>query len=125
MNKPTIMVMAAAAFAVLFSTTASSVNLQSAHAQSPYGAGTDTGQVTEAQLAECQALGIDRNQCTSVAILAKKRVTAAGEQGAYGSGTQFLGGATSTTIFIVVLGAIFGGVAAAFFFKGRGSRPTT
>ncbi|MGI0015658.1 MAG: hypothetical protein ACREBU_19755 [Nitrososphaera sp.] len=125
MNKPTIIAMAAAALAVVFSTTASSVNLQPAYAQSPYGAGTDTGAVGPAQLAECDQLGIDRDVCTNVAILAKKRVTDANREGAYGSGTQFLGGATSTIIFIAALGAIFGGVAAAFFFKGRGSKPTT
>jgi hypothetical protein len=41
-----------------------------------------------------------------------------------GSGTSFISTETGTTAaFIGILGAIFGGVAAAFFFKGRGAKP--
>ena len=52
--------------------------------------------------------------------LAQEKVSNAGQQGAYGSGTSMLSADTSqTAIFIVVLVAIFGGVAAAFFAMSR------
>src|SRR5680860_310108 len=48
--------------------------------------------------------------------LAQEKVSSAGQEGAYGSGTSMLSADTSqTAIFIVILVAIFGGVAAAFF----------
>jgi len=52
--------------------------------------------------------------------LAKAKITNARTTGAYGSGTPMLGtNINETTIFIAVLVAIFGGVAAAFFIKSR------
>jgi hypothetical protein len=55
--------------------------------------------------------------------LAKEKISNAKSAGAYGSGTAMLGGNISeTVIMIVVLAAIFGGVAAVFFVKGRAGR---
>ena len=55
--------------------------------------------------------------------LAKERISNAKSAGAYGSGTAMLGGNISeTVIMIAVLAAIFGGVAAVFFVKGRAGR---
>jgi hypothetical protein len=52
--------------------------------------------------------------------LAKAKITNAKTAGAYGSGTPMLGtNINETTIFIAVLVAIFGGVAAAFFIRSR------
>jgi hypothetical protein len=52
--------------------------------------------------------------------LAKAKITNAKAAGAYGSGTPMLGtNINETTIFIAVLVAIFGGVAAAFFIRSR------
>jgi hypothetical protein len=55
--------------------------------------------------------------------LAKEKISNAKSAGAYGSGTPMLGSNVSeTVIMIAVLTAIFGGVAAAFFLKGRAGR---
>jgi hypothetical protein len=52
--------------------------------------------------------------------LAQEKVSNAGQEGAYGSGTSMVSADTSqTAIFIVILVAIFGGVAAAFFAMSR------
>ncbi|MDQ4066572.1 MAG: hypothetical protein M3114_03180 [Thermoproteota archaeon] len=116
MNKP---IMAAlAAMAVLTST----VGVASAQYTAPGGA--SIGTASPEQLQECEQLGIPRETCNDVNILAKKRLTAAEENPATGSGTPMLSTSSGQLIvFIGVLGAIFGGVAAAFFFKGRGARP--
>jgi hypothetical protein len=88
------------------------------------GAGGSVGTASPEQLQECEALGIPRENCNDVSILAKKRLTAAQENPATGSGTPMLSaGGDQTIVFIGILAAIFGGVAAAFFFKGRGARP--
>jgi len=88
------------------------------------GTGGSTGSASPEQLQECESLGIPRENCNDVSILAKKRLTAAQENPATGSGTPMLSTAGDQTIvFIGILAAIFGGVAAAFFFKGRGARP--
>ncbi|MDQ3852737.1 MAG: hypothetical protein M3299_07885 [Thermoproteota archaeon] len=118
MNKP---IMAAlAAMAVLTST------MSIAYAQYG-GAGTTSGSIGTAspeQLQECEQLGVPRENCNDVTILAKKRLTAAQENPATGSGTPMLSTSEGQLIvFIGVLGAIFGGVAAAFFFRGRGAKP--
>jgi hypothetical protein len=115
MNKPIIA--ALAAMAVLTSTGGL------AYAQYG-GGGASVGTASPEQLQECQQLGIPTENCNDVTILAKKRLTAAQENPATGSGTPML----STTsgqliIFVIVLGVIFGGVAAAFFFRGRGAKP--
>lgn len=52
--------------------------------------------------------------------LARAKITNAHSAGAYGSGTPMLGtNINETTIFIIIIVAIFGGVAAAFFIKSR------
>ena len=52
--------------------------------------------------------------------LAQEKLQVAGQEGAYGSGTSMVTGDTSQTlIFIVILVAIFGGVAGAFFAMSR------
>ncbi|AFU60166.1 hypothetical protein Ngar_c32500 [Candidatus Nitrososphaera gargensis Ga9.2] len=90
------------------------------------GSGAAGGQVTQEQLARCEELGIERSQCTDVNILARERLTAAQENPSSGSGTPMLSTETGQmAVFIGILGAIFGGVAAIFFFKGRGSKPIT
>ena len=115
MNKPIIA--ALAALAVLTST------MSVAYAQ--YGAtGGSTGTASPEQLRECEQLGVLRENCSDVTILAKKRLTAAQENPATGSGTPMLSTESGQmTVFIGALAAIFGGVAAMFFIKGRGARP--
>jgi uncharacterized membrane protein len=55
--------------------------------------------------------------------LAKEKVANAKTAGAYGSGTSMFGtGLSETVIMVALLAAIFGGVAAAFFIKGRSGR---
>ena len=52
--------------------------------------------------------------------LAQQKLQVAGQEGAYGSGTSMVtGDVNQTMIFIVILVAIFGGVAAAFFLMSR------
>lgn len=52
--------------------------------------------------------------------LAQEKVSNAGKEGAYGSGTSMLTGDTNeTAIYIVILVVIFGGVAGAFFAMSR------
>ena len=117
MNKPIMAVLAA--MAVLTSTTVTGV----AYAQYTGGGGS-VGTASPEQLQECEQLGVPRENCNDVTILAKKRLTAAQENPATGSGTPMLSTSEGQLIvFIGVLGAIFGGVAAAFFFRGRGAKP--
>ena len=88
------------------------------------GTGGSTGTASPEQLQQCESLGIPRENCSDVTILAKNRLTAAQENPSTGSGTPMLStGGDQTVVFIGILAAIFGGVAAAFFFKGRGARP--
>ena len=115
MNKPIIA--ALAAMAVLTST------MSVAYAQYGGGGGS-VGTASPEQLQECEQLGIPTANCSDVTILAKKRLTAANENPSTGSGTPMFATETGQmAIFIGVLAAIFGGVAAMFFFKGRGARP--
>ena len=108
---------ALAALAVLTST------MSVAYAQYG-GTGGSTGTASPEQLRECEQLGVLRENCSDVTILAKKRLTAAQENPATGSGTPMLSTESGQmTVFIGVLAAIFGGVAAMFFIKGRGARP--
>src|ERR671924_2398449 len=124
MNKPIIA--ALAAMAVLTSTGGAVLTSSGGLAFAQYGGGGggSVGSASPEQLQECEQLGIPTENCNDVTILAKKRLTAAQENPATGSGTPML----STTsgqliIFVIVLGVIFGGVAAAFFFRGRGAKP--
>jgi hypothetical protein len=117
MNKPIIA--ALAALAVL-----SSVTMGSAYAQYGGAPSASVGTASPEQLQQCEQLGIPRENCNDVTILAKERLTTAQANPATGSGTPMLSTESGQmTIFIGVLAAIFGGVAAAFFFKGRGARP--
>ena len=116
MNKPIIA--ALAALGVL------SFAVGSAYAQYGGGGGASVGTASPEQLQQCEQLQIPRENCNDVTILAKERLTAAQANPATGSGTPMLSTeSTSLYIFIGVLAAIFGGVAAAFFIRGRGARP--
>jgi hypothetical protein len=97
------------------------------HAYAQYGTGgSPTGAPSEEQLQKCDEYNIPTAQCTEHAILAKERVITS-ERTQYGnkpegSGTSlFATQANQTWMFVGVIGAIFGGVAAAFFFRGRGN----
>ena len=118
MNKP-ILLMALSTLAVF---AAAEVAVPAAFAQ--YGGGAQTA--TPAQLQECQQLGIAQGECNDTTILAKRRLLAAQANPSTGSGTPMLSTESGQMIiFIAVLGVIFGGVAAAFFLKGRGSKQVT
>lgn len=96
-------------------------------ASAQYGVGgSPVAGATPEQLEECARLGIDKSICTENNILAKHRLTQAQANPSTGSGTPMLSTESGQTgAFIAILGAIFGGVAAAFFFKGRGAKPPT
>lgn len=95
---------------------------QQAHAQYGVG-GNPTGAPSEEQLQKCDTYEIPRAQCNENTILAKERWTYANESSEKGSGTSlFTSDAVQTWGFIGVLGAVFGGVAAAFFFRGKGTK---
>jgi len=125
MNQP---IMAALAALAVLTSTVSVIGMASAQYGGDTGTtgatGGSTGSASPAQIQECQSLGIPTETCNDQQILAKKRLTAAQENPSTGSGTPMLsteGG--QMIVFIAVLAAIFGGVAAAFFFKGRGAKP--
>lgn len=76
------------------------------------------------QIKECEQLGIPVFTCSEHQILAKKRLINAQEEGAGGflgdSGVPMFGKSFGEMgAFIAALGAIFGGVAAAFFAMSR------
>jgi hypothetical protein len=94
--------------------------VQQVHAQYGVG-GSVTGAPSEEQLQKCDTYEIPRAQCNENAILAKERSIYAKESSEKGSGTSmFSTDEGQTWAFIGILGAVFGGVAAAFFVKGRG-----
>ena len=115
MKKIYLAAIAAGIFAVLSAQ-------QQSYAQ--YGDGIPVGSagLSEETLEKCEQLGIDRTQCTESNVLLKERVKLI-EGG--GSGTGFILEAGQMTTMIVVLGAIFGGVAGAFFLMGRGKQVKT
>jgi hypothetical protein len=118
MNKPIVALLAS--LAVLTSAAAAGP----AYAQYGGASSGSVGTASPEQLVECEQLQIPRENCNDVTILAKKRLTAAQANPSTGSGTPMLSTETGQmAVFIGVLAAIFGGVAAAFFFKGRGARP--
>jgi hypothetical protein len=97
MNKPIIM--ATATMVILAASALALQSIQMAKAQ--YGGAT--GGNIEEQLK-----------------LAKAKITNAHQAGAYGSGVPMLGtNISETEIFIGILVAVFGGVAAAFFIRSR------
>ncbi|MGD1834559.1 MAG: hypothetical protein ACPKPY_14510 [Nitrososphaeraceae archaeon] len=100
MNMQNILMMTATV--LVLGTAFAIIGSQPAIAQ--YGVGEQPGAVT---LEESLAL-------------AEGKVTNAEQAGAYGSGTAMVGvGLNDTAIFVGILVAIFGGVAAAFFIAGR------
>ena len=116
MNK--IYVVAAIAAGLLAVLTAQ----QQSYAQ--YGDGIPVGSVGISQdtLEKCIALDIDRTQCTESNVLLKERGNLVGG----GSGTSFIAQEAGQMVTIIgVLGAIFGGVAAAFFLMGKGKQVRT
>ncbi|MEO9295587.1 MAG: hypothetical protein ABI347_08315 [Nitrososphaera sp.] len=107
-----IMATTIAALALLFFTAAAQ---QQSYAQ--YGTGPTTGKVTEETLAKCKEFGIGKAQCSESAVLLAERLQL---QDKGGSGTAMLAlGSDQTIAFIGILGAVFGGVSAAFFIRGR------
>lgn len=79
-------------------------------------------QLAEAQYEAGQTAGSIEEQLT----LAREKVSNAQQSGAYGSGTPMLGvNIDQTAIFVGVLVAIFGGVAAAFFAMSRSKKSVT
>ncbi len=88
-----------------------------------YGSGA--GMASQEQLLRCDELGIDRNQCNDSTILAKERFQHAREttygNSPEGSGTPYFKGVETFGV-IGILGALFGGIAGAFFLMGRKTR---
>ncbi len=118
MNKPTLM--AIGMMAALFT----AVGMGSTPQAFAQYFGGDSAPLTQDQLEFCEQHSI--NPCTQNNILAKDRLLQAQANPSTGSGTSMLSTDTGTmAIFIGVLGAIFGGVAAAFFIKGRGAKPVS
>ena len=99
------------------------LSTQQSFAQVPYSSGdVGVGGVSNSTLQKCASLNIDRNQCSDSAVLLKERVIWSAESQTKGSGTPIL--ATQfgqLVVFIGGLGAVFGGVATAFFISGRKS----
>jgi hypothetical protein len=86
------------------------------------GGGGEGAPLTQEQLDFCEQYQI--HPCTENNILAKKRLINAQANPSTGSGTPYFTGLETWGV-IGALAAIFGGVAAAFFFKGRGAKPVT
>src|SRR5215813_11357671 len=97
------------------------LSIHQSYAQSyGYPDSNPVGGVTNATLAKCVQLKIERSQCSDSSVLLKERILLAQESITKGSGTPMLatqGG--QLALFIGVLGAIFGAVAAAFFVSGK------
>lgn len=103
MNKAYVPVLST--MALLMATAFILPGIQTANAQYGGGQGSTPGSIEE-QLK-----------------LAREKTGLAEQQGAYGSGTSMLTGTLDDTIlFIIILVAIFGGVAGAFFARSRGAR---
>ena len=84
------------------------------------GPGGGAQVATPEQIEECKQLGIPVFTCTEHLILAKKRLINAQQNPSTGSGTSMLSSTFGDMgVFIAALGAIFGGVAAAFFVMSR------
>lgn len=118
MNKPSLM--AIGMMAALFT----AVGMGSTPQAFAQYFGGDSAPLTQEQLAKCEQYDI--SPCTQNNILAKDRLLAAQANPSTGSGTSMLSTEAGTmAVFIGVLGAIFGGVAAMFFIKGRGAKPVS
>ena len=95
---------------------------QQSFAQYPIVGSNDigVGGISNATLEKCTQLNIDRNQCSDSSVLLKERVVAAKAASNGGSGTAMIATQVGQlTLFLVALGIVFGGVAAAFFVSGR------
>lgn len=94
---------------------------QQSYAQ--YGvSGNPTAGATEEQLAECGDYGIPREECNEHTLLAarKNEIIKLNHDG---SGTPMISiDGSETWLYVGVLGAVFGGVAAAFFVRGRSAQ---
>lgn len=116
MNKPALM--ALGTMAALFTVLGVGYTPQ-AFAQY-FGGGGEP--ITQEMVDKCNQYGIV--PCTQNGILAKERLLQAQANPSTGSGTPMLSTESGQMVaFIAILGAIFGGVAAAFFFKGRSAKP--
>ncbi|MGI0037660.1 MAG: hypothetical protein ACRD99_04815 [Nitrososphaera sp.] len=119
MNKPALMALGtmAAIFTVLGVGSAP-------QAFSQYQGGSGGEPITQEMIDKCEQYEII--PCTQNGILAKERLIQAQANPSTGSGTPMLSTESGQMVaFIGILGAIFGGVAAAFFLKGRSSKPVT
>ena len=116
MNKPTLVAMG------LMATLFTAVGLGYTPSAFAQYFGGDSNPLTKEMIDKCAQYNI--NPCTQNNLLAKDRLLGAQANPSTGSGTPMLSTSTGQmAIFIGVLGAIFGGVAAAFFIKGRGAKP--
>jgi hypothetical protein len=113
MKKIYLAAIAAGLFAVL--------SAQQSYAQ--YGDGIPVGSVntSDKTLEKCSTLGIERTQCTESNVLLMERKNLVGG----GSGIGFIEEADQMGAVLGVLGAIFGGVAGAFFLMGRRKQAKT
>jgi hypothetical protein len=92
--------------------------------QQSYAQYGDGGTVaSETTLQRCAALDVPRAQCNDVAVLQAERMQLALNSEERGSGTSMIATELGQMVlFIGVLGAIFGGVAGAFYVIGRKAR---
>jgi hypothetical protein len=98
------------------------LSIPQAHAQ--YGDGLPMSPagsaVTGEMLERCSELGISRVQCSDASILQAGRVELAENSVEKGSGTSMITTELGQmALFIGVLSAAFGGIAGAFYLKGR------
>ncbi len=76
--------------------------------------------VSGEMLERCTELGISRVQCSDASILQAERVEIAKSSQEKGSGTSMITTELGQmAAFIGVIGAVFGGIAGAFYLKGR------
>jgi hypothetical protein len=88
-----------------------------------FAAGLPVIQLAHAQYTGGGQVGGGGSSLEEQLNLAKEKVSNAEQQGAYGSGTPMLGqNIDQTALFLGVMVAIFGGVAAAFFIMGRSKK---
>lgn len=101
------------------------LSVQQANAQ--YGDSLPVGQsgnaVSEEMLQRCAELDISRIQCNQASILQAERIGLVNESGEKGSGTSMIATDFGQMAgFVGALGAVFGGIAAAFYVMGRKGR---
>ena len=78
---------------------------------------------SEEMLKRCADLGISSVQCSDASIVQAERVELATESVDGGSGTSMITTELGQmVVFITALGAVFGGIASAFYLMGRGAR---